>query len=79
MGDEGNASLKNPTSPAPPNITYEERAEYRAKVEYKRLRGNRRWRTTGQFDVPGWVLGEMLIDGAIEHRKRSGSSPNEWR
>lgn len=37
------------------------------------------WKDTGQIGVPGWVLGELLASGEIEHRKRAGDAPNEWR
>lgn len=69
----------SPTDKAPVSTSDTERAAYRDQVETKRLRGRGRWRGTGDFNVPGWVLGEMLAEGLIEHRKRSGSSPNEWR
>lgn len=67
-----------PTLPAPPQTTTQERLSYRAQVQRTRER-RLIWRTTGDFNVPGWVLGEMWVEGIIDHRKRSGSSPNEWR
>jgi len=39
----------------------------------------KQWRTTGDIDVPGWVLRELAAERLIEARKRSGSSPTEWR
>lgn len=63
-----------------------ERAAYRYEVNKKldswSLRScapGKRWRDTGYFDVPGWVLREMAEEGLIEMRKLSGTSPTEWR
>ena len=54
---------------------YREEALRRLNSDYAR----RSWNNTGYFKVPGAVMRDLVADGFAEMRKRSGSSPNEFR
>ena len=45
----------------------------------RKLSPCKQWRDTGYFDVPGAVMRALEAEGLVESRKRSGSSPTEWR
>jgi hypothetical protein len=76
------AQCKPFTSPRPagvPDALAEAlKAEALAKL-WNRGRRGMRWSTTGELDLPGWVMGELYAERRIEGRRLSGSSPNEWR
>ena len=70
------------TSPRPDGVTDEEadalKREALHTLSQRSLRRRSGWCTTGDVDVPGWVLGELFDAKLISHRKRDGAAPNEW-
>ncbi len=60
----------------PPNLSDD---HYKAATRLLTNYGRGNWNNTGYFDVPGEVMRDMVRLGYAEARKRTPSSPAEYR
>lgn len=73
--------MKPETSPRPENVAPRDVVIFRRKAlnffEARRF-AKKRIFTTGDLNVPSWVLGELYAEGKINGEKRGYDQPNMW-